>query len=163
MENFYTKVINPWVLIFVLTLSCFTINEVSSGLVDAKIYARDLALAQSTLNDAEKTVLRMGLKRSHNVRYSRASWYGKYFHGRQTATQELFNRHLVTAAHKTLPLGTFLLVTNLNNQEQIVVRVNDRGPYVRGREIDLSEGAAKLLGSHDGGVITVRYEVLVEA
>jgi rare lipoprotein A len=163
MENFYTKVINPWLLIIVLSLSCFTINEVSSGLVDARIYARDLALAQSTLNDAEKTMLRMGLKRSHNVRYSRASWYGKYFHGRQTATQELFNRHLVTAAHKTLPLGTFLLVTNLNNQEQIVVRVNDRGPYVRGREIDLSEGAAKLLGSHDGGVIAVRYEVLVEA
>lgn len=72
-----------------------------------------------------------------------ASWYGDPFHGRKTASGETYNMHAKTAAHKTLPLGTFVLVKNLENGEKTVVRVNDRGPFVRGRVIDLSYKAAK--------------------
>ncbi|MFW5936434.1 MAG: septal ring lytic transglycosylase RlpA family protein [Desulfosalsimonas sp.] len=72
-----------------------------------------------------------------------ASWYGAPFHGRKTASGETYNMHAKTAAHKVLPLGTFVLVKNKDNGKQTVVRINDRGPFVRGRIIDLSYQAAK--------------------
>ena len=75
-----------------------------------------------------------------------ASWYGPGFHGRKTANGERFNRYGLTAAHKTLPLGTKVKVTNKDTKQSIIVRINDRGPYVSGRLIDLSEGAAKSIG-----------------
>ena len=74
-----------------------------------------------------------------------ASWYGKKFHGRKTSSGEIYNMHAMTAAHKTLPLGTRLRVKNLGNHKEIEVRVNDRGPFVRGRIIDLSYEAARRL------------------
>lgn len=163
MESSNYKIFNPWVIFSLAALFLMSIQDVNSGQVNAKIYARDLALASSTLSMTERYMLRLGLKRSHNIRYTRASWYGGYFHGRSTANMEVFDKNLLTAAHKTLPLGSYLLVTNLNNDKQVLVRVNDRGPYVRGREIDLSEAAAKIIGSHGGGVVPIRYEILVEA
>lgn len=75
-----------------------------------------------------------------------ASWYGNKFHGRRTANGERYNMHAYTAAHKSLPFGTILRVTNLDNDKSILVRVNDRGPYVRGRVIDLSRAAAEEIG-----------------
>lgn len=75
-----------------------------------------------------------------------ASWYGNRFHGRRTANGERYNMHAYTAAHKSLPFGTILRVTNLDNDKSILVRVNDRGPYVRGRVIDLSRAAAEEIG-----------------
>jgi len=75
----------------------------------------------------------------------KASWYGKKFHGKKTSSGEIYNMHAMTAAHKTLPLGTYVRVHNLNNGKSIEVRINDRGPFVRGRIIDLSyTGATKL-------------------
>ena len=76
---------------------------------------------------------------------------------------EVFDKNLLTAAHKTLKLGTYLLVTNLNNDKSVIVRVNDRGPYIKGRDIDLSEAAAKLVNSHGKGVVPIRYEILTRA
>ncbi len=75
-----------------------------------------------------------------------ASWYGPTFHGRKTADGETYDMYAMTAAHKTLPLGTRVEVTNLDNHRQVQVRINDRGPFVRGRIIDLSYAAAKKLG-----------------
>lgn len=75
-----------------------------------------------------------------------ASWYGDKFHGRRTANGERYDMHAYTAAHKSLPFGTILRVTNLDNNKSILVRVNDRGPYVRGRIIDLSHAAADDIG-----------------
>ncbi|NEQ44357.1 MAG: septal ring lytic transglycosylase RlpA family protein [Leptolyngbya sp. SIOISBB] len=89
-----------------------------------------------------------------------ASWYGPGFHGRQTASGERFNRNAMTAAHRTLPFGTQVVVTNVSNNQQVVVRINDRGPFSHGRVIDLSEGAAREIGLHLAGVGTVRVEVL---
>jgi rare lipoprotein A len=87
-----------------------------------------------------------------------ASFYGKKFHGRRTANGETFNNNALTAAHKTLPFGSKVKVTNLQNRKSVIVRVNDRGPYVRGRIIDLSQAAAKKIGIK--GVARVRLEVL---
>lgn len=84
-----------------------------------------------------------------------ASWYGPGFDGRKTASGERFNRHALTAAHKTLPLHSRVLVTNLANNESVVVRINDRGPYSRGRLIDLSQGAARAIGLHGVGQVEI--------
>jgi len=89
----------------------------------------------------------------------KASWYGPGFHGRKTANGEKFNQYAMTAAHKTLPLGTVIKVTNKDNGEELIVRVNDRGPYIKGRILDLSRGAAEKLGFEDQGVIRVAYTV----
>lgn len=89
-----------------------------------------------------------------------ASWYGPRFHGRLTANGERFNKFHLTAAHRTLPFNTRVRVTNLQNGRSIVVRINDRGPYIRGRIIDLSYAAARQLGMHRKGVIQVKVEIL---
>ncbi len=89
-----------------------------------------------------------------------ASWYGPGFHNRLTASGEVFDRWELTAAHLTLPFGTRVRVTNLDNQQSIVVRINDRGPFVHRRIIDLSQGAAEELGMVSSGVAPVRVEVI---
>ncbi len=92
-----------------------------------------------------------------------ASWYGEQFHGRPTATGERFDMHALTAAHKTLPLPGLVEVTNLANGRRIVVRVNDRGPFVDNRIIDLSRGSAEALGMLQAGVGEVRVRYLGRA
>jgi rare lipoprotein A len=89
-----------------------------------------------------------------------ASWYGKDFHGKKTSNGEIYNMHAMTAAHKTLPLGVFVKVQNTTNGREAVVRVNDRGPFVKGRVIDLSYAAAKRLGVDIAGTGFVRIEAL---
>lgn len=92
-----------------------------------------------------------------------ASWYGPGFHGKRTANGEIYNQHDLTAAHPSLPLGTRVMVTNLNTNQSIEVRVNDRGPYVGGRAIDLSYAAARTIGVYGPGVAPVRIEILAPA
>ena len=92
-----------------------------------------------------------------------ASWYGDQFNGRPTSTGERFNMHELTAAHKTLPLPGLVEVTNLDNGRRVVVRINDRGPFVDGRIIDLSRGAAQELGMISQGVGRVRVRYLGQA
>jgi rare lipoprotein A len=87
-----------------------------------------------------------------------ASWYGPGFHGRRTASGERFDQNDLTAAHRKLPLGTEVRVTNLENGRSITVEINDRGPYVKGRVIDLSKAAARRLGMVEDGVAEVRIE-----
>ncbi|HKJ82722.1 MAG TPA: septal ring lytic transglycosylase RlpA family protein [Mariprofundaceae bacterium] len=89
-----------------------------------------------------------------------ASWYGSKFHGRKTANGEYFDMHALSAAHRTLPLPTLVRVTNLDNGRKVVVRVNDRGPFVKGRLIDLSYAAAKALGYAKRGTAHVRVQTL---
>ncbi len=87
-----------------------------------------------------------------------ASWYGGKFQGRRTASGELFDTLQFTAAHRTLPFGTLVLVTNLRNGRSVTVRINDRGPFVQGRIIDLSMAAATSIGLTGEGVTPVRIE-----
>lgn len=89
-----------------------------------------------------------------------ASWYGGKFQGRQTASGEIFDTNQFTAAHKTLPFGTIVKVTSLESGESTVVRINDRGPFIPGRIIDLSRAAAAVIGLAGSGVAKVRIEVL---
>jgi len=92
-----------------------------------------------------------------------ASWYGPNFHGKKTSNGETYDMHAPTAAHKTLPMNTRLLVENLENGKKTVVRVNDRGPFVKGRIIDLSNAAARALGMTRKGTARVRITALGEA
>jgi rare lipoprotein A len=89
-----------------------------------------------------------------------ASWYGEDFDGKPTASGEPFNMYDLTAAHPTLPLGTLVRVTNLRNRRAVIVRINDRGPVVPGRIIDLSYGAAKVLKFKAQGIQRVRLDVV---
>src|SRR6201984_2656086 len=91
-----------------------------------------------------------------------ASWYGSYFDGKETASGEPFDMYDLTAAHPTLPLGTMVKVTNLRNGRAVVVRVNDRGPVVEGRIIDLSYQAALELHLEHQGIQTVRLDLVSE-
>ncbi len=89
-----------------------------------------------------------------------ASWYGKKFHGRKTSNGEIYNMYAMTAAHKTLPIPSYLQVTNLKNGKQVIVRVNDRGPFHEGRIIDLSYAAASKLGIASTGTGTVEIRAI---
>ncbi|WP_456342205.1 septal ring lytic transglycosylase RlpA family protein [Thermovibrio sp.] len=89
-----------------------------------------------------------------------ASWYGPGFHGSRTASGEIYNMYKLTAAHKTLPLGTYVKVVNLENGKSVIVKVNDRGPFVEGRIIDLSYAAAKKIGMLKKGTARVKIVAL---
>ena len=89
-----------------------------------------------------------------------ASWYGKDFNGKKTSNGEIYNMHDMTAAHKTLPIPSYVKVTNLKNNRSVVVRINDRGPYHGSRVIDLSYAAAKKLNMHNHGTEKVKIEAI---
>ncbi|MBP6153750.1 MAG: septal ring lytic transglycosylase RlpA family protein [Chitinophagales bacterium] len=99
---------------------------------------------------------------SAQTEYGVASYYGTYFHGRPTASGEKYNQFALTAAHKTLPLGTIVKVTNEQNKKSVFVKINDRGPYIKGRIIDLSTKAADLLGYKNKGTTKVKVEIIEE-
>jgi rare lipoprotein A len=104
--------------------------------------------------------VQVGTENGNRVEYGLASWYGKDFHGRLTANGEVYDMYKPSAAHKTLPLGTKVKVTSRKNGKTMVVRINDRGPFVRGRIIDLSYAAAATLGMVEEGVVPVRVETI---
>lgn len=90
----------------------------------------------------------------------KASWYGDKFHGKKTASGDTYDMHELTAAHKTLPFGTKVKITNQRNGKSVVVEVNDRGPFVKTRQFDLSKAAFKAIGDIDRGVMNIDYEVV---
>lgn len=98
-------------------------------------------------------------KKSQPYQVGTASWYGDYFQGKETASGEPYDMRDFTAAHPSLPLGTFVKVTNLRNGRTVVVRINDRGPVVDGRIIDVSYNAARALGFKERGLQKVRVDL----
>jgi rare lipoprotein A len=98
--------------------------------------------------------------RHHPYQVGTASWYGEYFEGRPTASGEPYNMHELTAAHPTLPLGSWVRVTNLHNGRMVYVRINDRGPIIPGRIIDLSYQAAQVLHFENQGLQRVRLDLI---
>lgn len=134
----------------------------SLGLVAPAAYshakpAHHKTTVSSTAKSVKKRVHKPTKKQQHKAAHHQtgvASWYGGRFHGRRTANGERYNKFEMTAAHKTIPFGTWVEVTALRTGRKIVVRINDRGPFVRGRVIDLSRGSARKLGMH--GVAHVR-------
>lgn len=91
---------------------------------------------------------------------SKASWYGGIHHGRKTASGEVFDENKLTAAHKTLPFGSSVEVINMDNEKSCTVKINDRGPFIKGRDLDLSKKAFSNISSLKKGVINVKYKVL---
>ena len=91
-----------------------------------------------------------------------ASWYGVQFHGRRTANGEIYDMNALTAAHRTLPMPSFVRVTNLENGRSLILKVNDRGPFARGRIIDISRRGAQLLGFHSVGTARVRVQIMAD-
>lgn len=99
-------------------------------------------------------------RRNLDISYGKASYYGADFNGKKTASGEVFDMYALTAAHNDFPFGTLCRITNLMNSKEVVVRINDRGPFVKDRIIDLSYGAASELDAINSGVIDVKIEVL---
>ncbi|NLG87289.1 MAG: septal ring lytic transglycosylase RlpA family protein [Firmicutes bacterium] len=91
---------------------------------------------------------------------ARASWYGPRFHGRPTASGEIYDQNVYTAAHRTLPFGTLVLVTNPTTKKSVLVRINDRGPFIPGRSIDLSRAAARAIGMEQAGVADIQMAII---
>ncbi|PSU30834.1 septal ring lytic transglycosylase RlpA family protein [Photobacterium aquimaris] len=99
-------------------------------------------------------------KKANKVIYGKASFYANMFQGRKTANGQIFDQGKLTAAHRTLPFGTRVKVTNISNNKSVIVTVNDRGPFIRGRMIDLSSSAFKAIGNTRSGVLNVKMEIL---
>ncbi len=95
-----------------------------------------------------------------DVQHGKGTWYGKDWHGKPTASGERFDRWSMTAAHRSLPMNSIVRVTNEQNGRSVTVRINDRGPYGKGRIIDVSEAAARKLDMVEAGVVPVRVEVV---
>jgi rare lipoprotein A (peptidoglycan hydrolase) len=113
-------------------------------------------------SDGRSEIIQLGrwqFRKADTV-FGKASFYGKKFHGRKTANGEIYNMHRMTAAHRTLPFGTLVQVTNLKNNKSVIVRINDRGPFIPGRMIDLSYAAAQRLDFINDGVVKVKVEKL---
>ena len=117
----------------------------------------DLYAAKSNTSIKEKT---SNSGSSKNSQSGVASYYGKGLHGSRTANGERHNRNEMVAAHKSLPFGTKVKVTNLSNGKEVVVRINDRGPFIKGRVIDLSYGAFSKIENPGKGITKVKLEVL---
>jgi hypothetical protein len=126
------------------------------------LWCLGVLLITSTLGASGCTYLGKGQAELDLGIYERgsASWYGELFHGRLTANGEIYDMHALTAAHRSLPLGTVVHVVNIRNGREVVVRVNDRGPYKRGRIIDLSYGAARRLDMAERGVAPIQLQVM---
>ena len=130
------------------------LSAVFSGVHFAK--DTDTAPKADTSVLGQPTALKMPeLEEIASFQQGAASWYGPGFHNRLTANGERFDMNSMTAAHKTLPFGTFVLVKSEQTGKSVTVRINDRGPYVKGRIIDLSRAAAEHLGMHKSGVLKV--------
>lgn len=119
-----------------------------------------LLLALSACGTSGHSVLKEPYDSPSSASTGIASWYGPGFHGRQTASGARFDQNALTAAHRSLPFGTKVRVTNLSNGRSVVVTINDRGPFVGGRIIDLSKKAASKIGMVRQGTAKVRVEVI---
>jgi rare lipoprotein A len=167
--------------LFILCLGCLALANCSNGRVAGKIDPRYGVAASSRVIEPGQPVPKGGgvyrvgqpymvggrvYVPEENVNYSAegmASWYGNDFHRRYTANGEIFDMNSISAAHATLPLPSYVRVTNLSNSRSIVVRINDRGPYARDRLIDVSVKTAELLGFHGHGVTRVKVEYVGRA
>jgi rare lipoprotein A len=141
-------------------LRCGILLFISSALLIAGCAMRNGASPALTDTAPLSRVTTKSPKPDGLVQIGMASWYGPNFHGRQTASGELFNQEDLTAAHPVLPIGTRVRVTKLDTNQSVDVEINDRGPFVDGRIIDLSLAAARALNMLKEGTAKVRLEVL---
>ena len=141
-----------------LTIACLVSLGAAQG-PNSSGSAKYAAVSQKLVQAIKPSA---GFSGNHSRPYEvgTASWYGQDFEGKPTASGEPYNMYDLTAAHPTLPLGTYVKVTNLRNRRAVVVRINDRGPVVDGRIIDVSYSAAKVLRFHTAGIQRVRLDIV---
>jgi len=172
MMKRYTHYLIPFSLVLLTSLlGCSSVSSAGDG---APKYFTDVSHVRNAVPKAEPKS-RYGNPKSYVVRgkryyvknsakgYNRkgtASWYGTLFHGRRTSSGEKYNMYAMTAAHKTLPLPTYARVTNLDNGKSIIVKINDRGPFIGKRLIDLSYAAARKLGVYKTGTARVKVKAI---
>jgi rare lipoprotein A len=127
----------------------------------SKDFDNDTILKKDTLSiEDEKLVGELIENSARKISTGVVSWYGDKFHGRKTASGEKYDKHELTAAHKSLPFGTKVKVTNIRNGKSVVVEINDRGPYAKSRVLDLSQAAFSEIGHTNTGVMQVEYEII---
>ena len=155
------------VLIFILIVGCTSVPRYISSSSSSKSYSSRSSsnYKRKPLSSKAKNPKLISVIKNPKLSYRQswhgtASYYGKKFHGKKTASGEIYNMHAFTAAHKTLPLGTMVKVTNIANKKSVIVKINDRGPYIQGRIIDLSYAAAKKLDYVGNGTAEVKIKVL---
>ena len=142
--------------IFILMLfSCIASPRYSSSSLDKQKTVKKYNYRLTSKGNPKPEDVRVG-----DVISGVSSWYGPNFHGKLTANGEVFDQYGVTAAHKTLPLGTVARVTNIDNGKSLILRINDRGPYVGDRILDCSYGAATKLGFKDLGTANVEVKII---
>lgn len=142
-------------ILFVLILVAlvgFTL-VVNEDKITKPVVTENLVTAEEVTITADRSLVKFVDKGS-----MKASWYGPGFHGRKTANGEVYDQNSFTAAHKSLKFGTLLKITNLKNNKSVVIRINDRGPYIHGRDLDLSKAAASELGMVRKGVAKLKVE-----
>jgi rare lipoprotein A (peptidoglycan hydrolase) len=123
----------------------------------SEITNKNLSTFEDPLEEATSIPQNVNIK-YYNLGMMKASWYGPRFHGRLTANGEIYDQMGYTAAHKNLPFGTLLKITNPKTNKSVVVRINDRGPYIPGRKIDLSKKVAMELDAYIKGVVKLKVE-----
>lgn len=126
-----------------------------------KVSSETAILTEEFVPVQEQSIINTSIIRYIDRGTMRASWYGPRFHGRLTANGEIYDQNALTAAHKSLRFGTILRVTNTRTNKSVIVRINDRGPYIPGRQIDLSKAAAKELDVISSGVKKLKIEEII--
>ena len=145
-------------IIFVMSLLLgFTIVTKEFRTENVKL-SQDLDIVPVQVTDSSSNTNQESIIKFIDEGKMLASWYGPNFHGRKTANGEYYDQMGFTAAHKSMPFGTLLKLTNVKNLKSVIVRINDRGPYVNNRDIDLSKGAALALGMIKRGVVKIKVE-----
>ena len=142
---------------FKLLLPVLMIISITLLPTKSEIPNKNLAAIENPIEDGASLSQNVKIK-YYDLGMMKASWYGPRFHGRLTANGEIYDQMGYTAAHKNLPFGTLLKITNPKINKSVVVRINDRGPYIPGRKIDLSKKVAMELDAYDKGVVKLKVE-----
>jgi rare lipoprotein A len=142
-------------LIVLLLMACAPKHRI---IIERKMPPPEKTEAKREAMKEERPIIEK--RETKDVQYGVASWYGPDFHGKPTSSGEIYDMHQLTCAHNTLPLGTVVMVTNLENGRSLELKVNDRGPFVKERIIDLSYAAAQILGIWEKGTAFVKVEAI---
>ena len=138
-----------------ITDEVYQVKDLNNELDNDTIKEKKDSLSLSTEDE-----IKVAVDKAADISSGVVSWYGGKFHGRKTASGDRYDKNELTAAHKTLPFGTKVKVTNTRNGKSVVVEINDRGPFVKSRVLDLSQAAFNEIGHTNTGVMHVEYEVL---
>ncbi|MFV0177981.1 septal ring lytic transglycosylase RlpA family protein [Empedobacter falsenii] len=163
-KNFLTLLVMLMIIPFAQAKEKSNFSTVSPLPLPVSVYTKNLKSTLlnkvADLNKIDNTTVAEIVEKTGNKVSGIVSWYADKFHSKKTSSGELYNKNNFTAAHKTLPFGTKVKVTNTNNGKSVVVKINDRGPHTKSRLLDLSKAAFTSIGSTSAGILNVQMEVV---